>query len=341
MANIEFGCLPTTIGGMPQTDPREACAQVLHYLKDVPAWPQLPKRSYNENMYVQYSQGFPGVVVENERIYVDRTQAQKELEQFYTDFLADDYNKYAIGAEYAAGLHTFLNWDNLSPWAVKGQVTGPVTWGMTITDENRKAIIYDDTLSEAVPKLLRMKARWMEKVLSQISRNTIIFLDEPYMAAFGSVGIMLSEETVIGLINDVFSSIKGVKGIHCCGNTDWAILLKTNTNIISFDTYNYADSLALYPAEVKKFLEKGGTIAWGVVPNNPETLAGETVASLRDRLEEAMAPFTREGVPFKQLVRQGLLTPSCQIASLETEEAAGQALELLAELSADIRKRYL
>jgi len=341
LANIEFGCLPTTIGGMPQTDPREACAQVLHYLKDVPAWPQLPKRSYNENMYVQYSQGFPGVVVENERIYVDRTQAQKELEQFYTDFLADDYNKYAIGAEYAAGLHTFLNWDNLSPWAVKGQVTGPVTWGMTITDENRKAIIYDDTLSEAVPKLLRMKARWMEKVLSQISRNTIIFLDEPYMAAFGSVGIMLSEETVIGLINDVFSSIKGVKGIHCCGNTDWAILLKTNTNIISFDTYNYADSLALYPAEVKKFLEKGGTIAWGVVPNNPETLAGETVASLRDRLEEAMAPFTREGVPFKQLVRQGLLTPSCQIASLETEEAAGQALELLAELSADIRKRYL
>ena len=341
MANIEFGCLPTAIGGMPETNPRAACAQIVHYLRDIPAWPQLPKRSYSENMYVQYSQGLPGVVVENEHIYVDRTQAHKDLEQFYADFLADDYNKYPVGAEYAAGLHTFLSWENLSPWAVKGQVTGPVTLGMMMTDENRKAIIYDDVLGDTIPKLLKLKASWQEKVLSQLSKRTIIFVDEPYMSAFGSVGMMLSEETVIGLINDVLSSINGVKGIHCCGNTDWAILLKTNTDILSFDTYNYAQSLALYPAEVKKFLGKGGAIAWGIVPNETENLANETVASLKDRLEEAMTPFTREGVPFKQLVRQGLLTPSCQIASLETEEAAGQALELLAELSADIRKRYL
>ena len=341
MVNMELGCLPTAIGGMPQTDPQAACAQVVRYLRDIPAWPQLPNLSYNENMYVQYSQGLPGVVVENERIYVDRTRAHQELEQFYADFLADDFNKYPIGAEYAAGLHAFLNQGNLSPRAVKGQVTGPVTLGMMVTDENRKAIIYDDVLGDTIPKLLRLKASWMEKVLSQISKNTIIFLDEPYMSAFGSVGIMLSEETVVSLLNEVFEAIKGVKGVHCCGNTDWSILLKTNTDIISFDTYNYAESLALYPNEVKRFLEKGGAIAWGIVPNNPETLAGETVASLRDRLEEAMAPFTRDGVPFKQLVRQGLLTPSCQIASLVTEEAAGQALELLAELSADIRKRYL
>jgi hypothetical protein len=326
---------------MPQTDPQAACAQIVHYLRDIPMWPQLPNRSYNENMYVQYSQGLPGVVVANERIYLDRMQAQKELEQFYTDFLADDFNKYAIGAEYAAGLHVFLNRENLSPWAVKGQVTGPVTLGMMVTDENRKSTIYDDVLGDTIPKLLKFKARWMEKVLSQISRNTIIFLDEPYMAAFGSVGMMLSEEMVVSLINDVFSSIKGVKGIHCCGNTDWSILLKTDMDIISFDTYNYAQSLVLYPVQVKKFLEKGGAIAWGIVPNNPETLAAETVASLRDRLEETMAPFTRNGISFKQLVRQGLLTPSCQIASLVTEEAAGQALELLVGLSADIRKRYL
>jgi hypothetical protein len=292
-------------------------------------------------MYVQYSQGLPGVVVENERIYVDRNRAHQELEQFYTDFLADDFNKYPIGAEYASGLHAFLNRGNLSPWAVKGQVTGPVTLGMMITDENRKAIVYDDTLGDTIPKLLKLKARWMEKALSQISRHVIIFLDEPYMAAFGSVGMMLSRENVVSLINEVFKSISGIKGVHCCGNTDWSILVETATDIISFDTYNYAESLALYPGEVRKFLEKGGTIAWGIVPNSPETLDGETVTSLKDRLEDAMAPFTRDGFSFKQLVRQGLLTPSCQIASLVTEEATGQALELLAELSADIRKRYL
>ena len=53
-----------------------------------------------------------------------------------------------------------------------------------------------------------------------------------------------------------------------------------------------------------------------------------------------MAPFTRNGVRFKDLIAQSLLTPSCGLASL-SEEAAGRALELLAELSARIRKRYM
>ena len=340
MPSIEFGCLPTAIGSMPQTDPRTACAQVVHYLKDIPAWPQLSRRSFRENMYAQFSQGFPGLVIEDDRIYVDRTRAQEEMEQFYIDYLADDFYKYSLGAEYATGLHTFLNWENLSPWAVKGQVTGPVTWGMTVTDEDRKAIIYDDTLRDVVPKLLRMKASWQEKALSQVSKNTIVFLDEPYMAAFGSVGLLLDRNEIISLLDEVFEGISGIKGIHCCGNTDWSVLLKTTTDIISFDTYGYAESLSLYPAEVREFLGRNGTIAWGIVPNEPEALARETVASLKDRLEEAMAPFTRNGIPFRQLIRQGLLTPSCTLTSLGTEEAAGRALELLADLSARIRQQY-
>ncbi len=342
MPDVEFGCLPTAIGSMPQTDPAEACSQVVHYLKDIPAWPQLPRRSFRENMYAQYSQGFPGVVLEADRIYVDRSQALGQpLEQFYADFLENDFYKYPVGAEYAAGLHTFVNSENLSPWAVKGQVTGPVTWGMTVTDENRKAIIYDDVLGDVVPKLLRLKASWQEKVLSQVSRNTIIFLDEPYMAAFGSVGMLLSREKIVSLLDEVFEGISGIKGVHCCGNTDWAVLLETTADIVSFDAYNYAESLSLYPAEVKKFLDRRGTIAWGIVPNEAEPLAKETVASLKDRLEEAMAPFTRNGVRFQQLIKQGLLTPSCTLTSLGTGEAAAHALELLTKLSTEMRKRYV
>ncbi len=342
MANIEFGCLPTAVGSMPQTDPQAACSQVVHYLKDIPAWPQLPKRAFLENMYAQYSQGFPGVVVKENSIYVDRSQyLNKPLEELYAAYLDNDFYKYPVGAEYAAGLHTFLSLKNLSPVAVKGQVTGPVTWGLTVTDQDKRAIIYDDVLGDAVPKLLRLKASWQEKVLSQISKNTIIFVDEPYMAAYGSVGMQLSRERIISLLEEVFGGIGGLKGVHCCGNTDWSVLLETSTDILSFDAYNYAESLSLYPAEVKDFLGRQGTIAWGIVPNEVEALAGETVASLKDRLEEAMAPFTRNGVRFKQLIEQGLLTPSCTLASLGTEEAAGHALELLAELSIAIRKRYL
>jgi len=70
-------------------------------------------------------------------------------------------------------------------------------------------------------------------------------------------------------------------------------------------------------------------------------LAKESVASLKDRLEEAMAPFTRKGIRFQQLIEQGLLTPSCGLASLATKGASAWALELLAELSIKIRKRYM
>ncbi|MBI2287619.1 MAG: methionine synthase [Chloroflexi bacterium] len=327
MFDTKFGCLPTMIGSMPHTDAAEACSLVSRFLKDIPAWPQLPNRSFLENMYVQYSQGFPGVVVNGNSIHIDRSQdLSKPLEQLYAAYLANDFDKYPISPDYAAGLYRFLGLDNLSPRAVKGQITGPITWGLTVTDDSRRAIIYDDVLGDTVARLLKLKAGWQEKVLRQLCKNTIIFVDEPYMESYGSSSLItLTKEKVVGLLEEVFSGISGLKGVHCCGNTDWSVLLATSVNILSFDAYNYARSLSLYPAEIKRFLERGGTIA----------------ASLKDRLEESMSPFTRNGVPFKQLIEQGLLTPSCGLTPLGSAEGAARALELLTDLSSAIRKRYL
>ena len=325
---------------MPHIDPKEACSSVIAHLPAIPAWPQLPKRSFLENMYVQFSQGFPGVVIEGERIYLDRSPGlDEQLEQIYTAYLEDNVDRYATSADYAAGLHALLSMGMERPLAIKGQVIGPISWGLTITDQDRRSIIYDEVLSDALGKYLRLKAAWQEKALRAISPDTIIFVDEPYFASIGSAFISLSPEQVSGLLEEVLRGISGLKGVHCCANADWSILLHTSLDILSFDAYNYADSLSLYPAEVKSFLERGGNIAWGIIPNQEEALARETVSSLGDRLEEAMAPFTRNGVRFSELIGQGLITPSCGLATL-SPEAAAQALELLAELSLRIRKRY-
>jgi methionine synthase II (cobalamin-independent) len=336
---VEFNCLPTAIGSMPQTDPEAACAQVVKYLREIPCWPQLPRRAFRENMYAQFSQGFPGIRLTEDRIYVDRTKdLDRALERLYAAYLENDVDKYPVSADYAAGLHAFLALKNLSPLAVKGQVTGPITWGLTVTDSEGKAVIYDDVLGDAVAKFLRLKAGWQEKELKKLSANTIIFVDEPYMASFGSVSVTLSAQRVQSLVEEVFRGIEGLKGVHCCGNTDWSVLLGTSLDIVSFDTYNYAQSLSLYPKEVKGLLDRGGAIAWGIVPNDRPSLGKETASSLKDRLEEAMAPFTRNGLPFKQLLHQSLLTPSCTLASLDTPDAAARALELLAQLSKTMKK---
>jgi len=339
-ARLECGCLPTAIGSMPHTNPDEACSIVMKYLSDIPAWPQLPRRSPEENMVIQFSEGFPGVIIKGDKIHVEPSaNFESELEQIYIDCEQDNAREYGMSTEYAAGLHAFLS-EATGSKIVKGQVTGPVTWGLRVTRQDGLGILYDDTLAETAAKFLRLKASWQENILREISPNTIIFVDEPYLVSLGSVFTPIPEEKVPALLEEVIKGIKGVKGLHCCGNTNWSVLLDTEIDILSFDAYNYASSLSTHFDKVKSFLERGGSIAWGIVPNEEEALAKESLPSLRDRLEEAMAPFTRDGVKFRQLIAQGLITPSCGLQSL-SPEAASQALELTANLSRDLRSRYI
>lgn len=310
---------------------------VAKYLPQLPAWPQLPKRSPKENMYLQFSEGFPGLMIEGDKPRVKRTtDFDTELERLLTT-AEDEIDAYHISADCAAGLHalpTFLS----HPETMKGQITGPVSFGLCITDINGQGIVYDETLAEAAARLLRLKAKWQENFLRRITRTTIIFVDEPYFTSLGTAFVALSNERVARLLEEVLGGLSGVKGIHCCGSTDWSLLLSAPIDVLSFDAYNYADSLACYPANVKAFLEKGGNIAWGIVPNDEDALADESLSSLYDRFGEVIAPFTRDGISFRQITAQSLLTPSCGLASLSTD-AAVQALELLKGLSDKIRSR--
>ena len=339
-SRFELSGLATAVGSMPHTDPQQACSLVTTFLPQIPAWPQLPQRSFLENMYVQFSQGFPGVVIEEDRIYVDQTEELGEpLEQLYTSYLNSEIEKYALSPDYAAGLHAFLESDLGSPFAIKGHVTGPISWGLTVTDQDRRPIIYDDVLADAVAKHLRLKAAWQERKLRAISPNTIILIDEPYMASLGSAFVSLPPEQAVALLEEVFGGISGLKGVHCCGNTDWSLLLATSLDILNLDAYNYGYTLALYPEQVKAFLQRGGVVAWGIVPSDEQELKGETAKSLLDRLEEEIGALDRKGVGFRLVMKQCLVTPSCGLGFI-SPGAAAWALELLAGVSKALRKRY-
>lgn len=338
-ARTEFGCLPTAIGSMPHVDPDEACSVVLKYLPDIPVWPQLPKRSPEEGMVLQCSEGFPGLVVDGGKILLRPSAGfESDLEQILVDSEEDNHGKYGISPRYAAGLAAFLS-RAAGSRTVKGQLAGPVTWGLTVTGEDGLGILYDDTLAETAARFLRLKASWQEKELRGIAPNTIVFVDEPHLVSLGSVFAPIPEEKVPLLLNEVFGGIKGIKGLHCCGNSDWSVLLDTGLDILSFDAYNYASSLSAHSDKVRSFLGRGGSIAWGIVPSDEEALAGESLSSLRDRLEDSMDMFTGDGIRFRQIIARGLITPSCGLAGL-SPEVATRALELAAELSHSLRKRY-
>ena len=338
--------MPLHLGSLPHTDPQAACDLVSESFAHISTWPQLPKRTFLENMYVQFSEGFPGVILnlEDERIHVDRSQdLDPGLERLYLAYLDDDLSYGATSPDYAAGLEAFLKTPSatsLQPLAVKGQVTGPISWGLTVVDQNRRPVLYDDILADALAKHLRLRANWQEQELRKIAPTTIVFVDEPYMSAFGSAHISLNREQVVTLLEEVFSGLTGLKGTHCCGNTDWSILLSTSAEIISFDTYQYAQAFALYAADVRAFLSRGGIIAWGIVPaDNEQVLMSETAESLIARLHEAMNLLVRKGISFGDLISSSLITPSCGLRTL-SEAAARRAFELTVEVSETMKEEY-
>jgi methionine synthase II (cobalamin-independent) len=338
---FELNGLATAVGSMPNVDSREACSLVFSHLTEIPAWPQLPKKSFLENMYVQFSEGFPGVTVEGDRIWVDRSRdLSQPLEKLYSSYLENRLEYGEISTKYAAGLHTFLKEAKGEKCkAVKGQVTGPISFGLSVTDQNRRPLLYDEVLADAIAKHMRLKAAWQEKELKGVCSKTIISVDEPYLHSVGSAFVSVSKEQVVTLLEEVLGSISGLKAVHCCGNTDWSIVLQTSLDILSFDAYDYGETLALYSTEVDRFLDRGGVIAWGIVPNSEQALAKETPASLSERLGMAMSLLSKKGINSETIRSQCLITPACGLGSISVE-AAKRALELVAAVSVEFRKRH-
>jgi hypothetical protein len=93
-------------------------------------------------MYVQFCEGFPGVVQDGERIYIDTNKdVDQPLRQLQEDYEAMAADSYALRQERAVGFHAFLASRLGNPRAVKGQITGPISCGLSITDQDRKPIL--------------------------------------------------------------------------------------------------------------------------------------------------------------------------------------------------------
>ncbi len=337
--------LTTGIGSMPHKEAAEAVENILLNFKQIPFWPQLPKRSFLESMYVQFSEKLPGVLINEEKrtIYVDTKQVEEQLEECYQHYLSDDTDYFAITPEYAQGLYALLEkLNNNGQRFIKGQITGPISFGLTVTDENKRSIIYNPLLAEALIKMLAMKVKWqIRKLRAQSSElRAIIFIDEPYLASVGSAYVSLKKEDIIKYTDEVIAAIhtEGAwAGIHCCGNTDWSIILDTKADIISFDAYNFIDNLSLFSEKLKDFLEQGRVLAWGIVPAS-EAIDKETTESLTERLEKGIGKLCKKGLEEERIASLSLITPSCGTGTLSTKSAES-VLKLTYELSEIMKEK--
>ncbi|MBW1645401.1 MAG: methionine synthase [Deltaproteobacteria bacterium] len=349
MASFSPCCRPVGIGSLPHRQVDAAVELIGKTLPTMPFWPQLPNHGYLENMYAQYGEQFPGLVIdrEKEQLYVDLAAADfpRQLEKFYELVMAGDPAPFAISDAYAAGLRPALEFFRRPENAgrlklIKGQVTGPISFGLTVTTADRKSIIYNDTLAEVLVQQLLMKARWQEELFRQFFPGlpTMIFFDEPYMVSFGTAFCALARESVVAMLNEVFAGLAGLSGVHCCGNTDWSLLLATGVDVLNFDAYEYVDNLFLYRDELGAFLERGGCLAWGIVPTS-EAAWREDVDSLCRRFTGYLDELAAGGFDRELLLARSFITPSCGCGSLPVP-LAEHILQLTSELAARIRDVY-
>jgi methionine synthase II (cobalamin-independent) len=351
---FEPRCLPTTLGSLPHTDAAQATALLLAYTPEIPTWAQLPKRTWHENMMVQYLEGLPSIVEENERAYFDTSRPGYDdaLTNFFTRYLAvesgDDaaLETFAITPERSRGwpaLLTALPKRFHPPVVVKGQVTGPFTWGTNLTDQNRRCVYYDEQLHDVIVKGVKLKALWQIKYLKTFGAPVMIWMDEPALLGFGSsTFISISREDVLRDLNEVAGAIHAagaLTGVHCEANTDWSLLMEADLDILDFDAYDHLEAITLYPNELRAFFDRGGSLGWGIVPTlNPQAAATETVKSLLERFDAGVARLEARGFARQLLLRRALITPSCGAGTL-TQPLAERVLGLLRDLAATLRKR--
>ena len=338
--NLKGNLRPLGIGSVPFTDINFTFEQIFKNYSEIPYWPQLPNLNNYENMYIQFSEGLPGVIVNIDKasIYVDTSKdLYSDIEKFYEASMDENQIDYfKISEKYAKGLYE-LQKREIKSEIVKGHITGPVSFGLTVTDENRKSLIYNNEFKEIITTLIAKKAKWQEKFLK---KTAIIFFDEPYMVSYGSAFFNLPEDIIIEIFNSCFNEINCISGIHCCGNTDWSLILKTDVNIINFDAFEYLDNFLLYKNQIKEFLEKGNYLAWGIIPTNDEKINNVSLNDLKKLFDTALTTLEKSGIDRELIIEKSFITPSCGTGSMKPENAV-KVLKFNKELSDYLKNCYL
>jgi len=248
------------------------------------------------------------------------------FEKFYENYVAENLDYFKISPEFSRGIYKMerklAEKNRPSPKYFKSQVTGPITFGLGRVDENKRAIYYNEMFRDVIVKGTEMKARWLLRKFKSLGCDQICFIDEPILSAFGSsTYLSVNRSDIVNYLKDIIEAIHkegGLAGIHCCGNTEWTILADAGVDIISFDAYEFGETIGYYHQQIKVFLEKGGALAWGIVPTS-EKINQENPNSLVKKLENRVESLVNKEIDKNLIWEKCLLTPSCGTGSLSVE----------------------
>ena len=350
--NLTLEC--TAIGSLPHTDINRAAELIRRDFSTIPFWPQMVKINKNEDMIFQFLDNMPSFFCENNKVFLDTNYDKffEDLEEFFNDYetIISDINsplleKYKI--VHASAFEEYISIiKELRPTYAKGQIVGPFTLSSALYTKDEQNAVYDETLREIITKNLILKALWQIKKIKEASPNTtpIIFTDEPTLSQLGtSAYVSISGDEVKNMFCDITQTLKhhgAIPAIHCCGKCNWSIPLNSGFEIINPDAYSFSENLSLFAGEIKEFLQKGGKIAFGIVPTlDKAALEKITAEDLIKKYQTAVKYLTKNRIDEKLVIENSIITPSCG-AGVLTVELAEKAMDLTKELSISLKEIY-
>jgi len=288
---------------MPHTNMESALRLALSL--DIPFWSQLPNVSYYEDMYAQISENFPGISIntDEEKISFDTTAFEEEIDN-YSQKMAEP-ETFALSQQYSRVYHSFLAKDLSAYPAIRGQVTGPVSFGFRVMDENSRPLIYNEEVRALLFDFIQRKVNTQYHQLKEKNQNAFVWVYEPGLGWVFSGLSGYSDVQTKQDYRNFWDGLDGPSGLHLCANVNLAYLLELGADILSFDAYQMELMPKGYTAAVADYITNGGIISWGIVPTDSENLNQHTPETLATLLLGYWEPVSHNtGVPARLLSKQ-------------------------------------
>jgi hypothetical protein len=329
----------TAMAVMPHKDVDKALDLAL--TMDIPFWPQLPHVSYTEDMYVQAAEHFPGILLdmENRTLRFSMEKFIIEFEETMAHFNEPEY--FDISKEYSVVYHRFLEMDLFDRPAIRGQLEGPISFGLNVLDQDKRPILFDDTVRPFMFEFMSRRINVQLDRLKQMNPNAFMFVDEPGLQFLFSALSGYDSTKAKNEMEQFFAMIQRPRGVHLCGNPDWDFLLGLDLDILSLDIFQNGEIFSSYSKAIKRFLDRGGVIVWGIVPTNFEPFEAENINTLETRLTEVWNFLSNKGIDREFLISRSLISPAtCCLVNPDGEKTVEKAFRVVKELSRRLQERF-
>jgi len=339
MTAVPGNLLTTAMAVMPHKDANKALETALEL--DIPFWPQLPLLNYYEDMYVQASENFPGILLDpvNRKLGFSQEKFLSELEDVMAKF--EDPAFFDISEEYSAVYHSFLARDLQNHPAIRGQLEGPISFGFNILDQDERPILFDDTVRPFMFESMAKRVNTQLARLQEKNGNAFMFIDEPGLQFVFSAMSGYNDHQARQDMEAFFDMIERPRGIHLCGNPDWDFLLNLDLDVLSLDIFTNAERFVSYASSIKRFLERGGVIVWGIVPTNVEPFEQQNQDLLITMLDNLWNQLREKNIDKQMLLSQSLLSPAtCCLVNPDVTATVEKGFEMIKQLSSRLRYKY-